>query len=156
TQTHAGNTSAVSDQAAAQPANPGEIQGPSLGEFFEPSAAAQRRWSVAVIVALTLVGGLGAWWLSQPPVVVKDSPAFEKALKLWQPLVLASAPTPRKLKQFMNRLRYAAMRQRVAEPFMTRWDHLDQWVRKVLQAIFSRSEPSKVNSEKTAETPVGP
>jgi hypothetical protein len=60
-------------------------------------------------------------------VVVKDSPQFQKALKLWDKVILASHDTPRSTKRFMNRLRCLAMRLRPGTEDETRWNILLRW-----------------------------
>jgi KAP family P-loop domain len=59
--------------------------------------------------------------------VVKDSPQFQKALKVWDKVILASHDTPRSTKRFMNRLRCLAMRLRPGTEDETRWNILWRW-----------------------------
>lgn len=71
---------------------------------------------------LSVIGLLALLWLAltiltrRPEAVVKDSPRFVEALKVWHPLIFSSRrSTPRSIKRFMNRVRYLAMRQRQPE-----------------------------------------
>jgi photosystem II stability/assembly factor-like uncharacterized protein len=68
---------------------------------------------------LPILGLLGLLWLGvqvltrRPEAIVKDSPRFVEALKIWYPVIFSPKySTPRSTKRFMNRVRYLAMRQR--------------------------------------------
>ncbi len=62
-------------------------------------------------IPLLLVLGTGGWLLLRRlDVVVRDSPEFAAALRIWHPLVAARNNTPRSVKRFLNRVRYFAMR----------------------------------------------
>ena len=68
---------------------------------------------------LPIAGLLCLLWLGihvltqRPEAIVKDSPRFVEALKIWYPIVFSPKhSTPRSTKRFMNRVRYLAMRQR--------------------------------------------
>lgn len=76
---------------------------------------------------LALLGllGVAVWLLTRrPDLVVKDSEEFEKALRIWHPLVFNKYKTPRSLKRFMNRVRYLAMRERPQKESQTLWERL--------------------------------
>jgi photosystem II stability/assembly factor-like uncharacterized protein len=64
-------------------------------------------------IALFALGWFGVTILTRRPgLVVKDSPNFVEALKIWHALVFSRQSTPRSIKRFMNRVRFLAMRQR--------------------------------------------
>jgi photosystem II stability/assembly factor-like uncharacterized protein len=89
----------------------------------DPSSSAWLVWLLtAGVAAMAGVGVVGL--LRQPQVVVKDSDEFTKAMSRWIGLVTDRRQTARSLKQFINRLRYLAMRLRSGEPEPTRWDRL--------------------------------
>ena len=77
---------------------------------FEPgqSAEVSGYFGLPPLIFMLIIA---AWifWLRQPKVVVKDSPEFIKALRIWHKLVVAKQATPRSVKRFMNRVRYFAM-----------------------------------------------
>ena len=89
----------------------------------ERSASTPIFW---VLVGLTgVMMGIGVFGLlRRPSVVVRDSSEFTKALRLWLGQVTAKRETARSLKQFINRLRYCAMRMRVEEREPNRWERL--------------------------------
>jgi hypothetical protein len=76
------------------------------------------RWpwwgSVTLAFAVLVFWGIEAV-VRKNRLIVRDSPAFKKALKLIHPLVHASNPTPRAVKRYQNRMRYLAMRLRSQE-----------------------------------------
>jgi hypothetical protein len=81
-----------------------------------------------VYVALAMMIGLGIWRLSIPTdLVVKDSPEFIDALKIWHPLLIAKRNTPRSVKRFVNRVRYFAMRQSAETEGRSIWQRLLIW-----------------------------
>jgi len=84
-------------------------------------------WLLAVL-ALLLIGA-AVWYFSQPrDLVVKDSPDFEQALRIWHQVIYAKQSSPRSIKRFMNRVRYLAMRQRQYQDSLPRWK---EWLGKV-------------------------
>lgn len=78
--------------------------------------------AVLGIAGMAVVGVVGL--LRQPDVVVRDSSQFTQALRIWIGQITAKRETARSLKQFINRLRYFAMRMRTEEPEPTYWDRL--------------------------------
>jgi hypothetical protein len=65
------------------------------------------------IIPLIIFTALGIFIvLRRPDIIVKDSPEFVTALRVWHPLVITVNHTPRSVKRFMNRVRYFAMRQK--------------------------------------------
>ena len=95
---------------------------------FIPGQQAQPVLTWAFI-ALALIMLLGAWRLSIPSdVIVKDSPEFEEALRIWHPLIMAKHNTPRSVKRFVNRVRYFAMQQSAETEMQSVWQKLAVWV----------------------------
>jgi hypothetical protein len=81
-----------------------------------------------MFVGLVLLLVTGLWRLSiRPDVIVKDSPEFVAALRVWHPLVVAKRNTPRSIKRFMNRVRYYAMRQKPLEHATSVLARLGAW-----------------------------
>ncbi len=81
-----------------------------------------------IYVVLALILGFGIWRLSIPTdLVVKDSPEFIDALKIWHPLLIAKRNTPRSVKRFVNRVRYFAMRQSAETEPESVWKKLAVW-----------------------------
>ena len=81
-----------------------------------------RRWigHWPVIFVLLILVAAAYWVLTRrPDLVVRDSPEFVEALRIWQPAVVTHQNTPRAVKRFLNRVRYFAMRQRAPAPEMT-------------------------------------
>ena len=88
-----------------------------------PSDSTLLFWlAVLGIAGMAVVGIVGL--LRQPDVVVHDSGQFTQALRIWIGQITAKRETARSLKQFINRLRYFAMRMRTEEPEPTYWDRL--------------------------------
>lgn len=97
----------------AAPARPGE-EGfpPGLTGSFVPGQESDPPPAAAVaIFGLFAIGSLLAFrWPAAYNVT--DSLKFEKALRIWHPLIYARHNTPRSMKRFLNRVRYFAMRLR--------------------------------------------
>lgn len=73
-------------------------------------------------IALLAMMWVGVTVLTRrPDLVVKDSPNFMDALKIWHPLIFSRQSTPRSIKRFMNRIRYLAMRQRAVTEGERSW-----------------------------------
>jgi photosystem II stability/assembly factor-like uncharacterized protein len=86
------------DQSGPPTFVPGQTDAPSL------------QAAIGLFIGLVLLGALGLWWRSrEEPLEIKDSMAFEDARRLWAPVVLAQATTPRAVKRFVNRVRFYAM-----------------------------------------------
>jgi hypothetical protein len=84
----------------------------------------------------TLPLGVGLWRLSiRPDVVTRDSKEFDEALSTWHPLIFAKLSTPRRIKRFMNRVRYVAMLQRRDERDVTLLERALAWIRRALAWI---------------------
>src|SRR6202035_63449 len=69
-------------------------------------------WPLIVFLLLGLAAGVALSLLLRSSLVTRDSPAFERALATWHPLLFAKHNTPRALKRYVNRVRYLAMLQR--------------------------------------------
>jgi hypothetical protein len=112
---------------------------PDLGERAEVFAGARGLfWKYSIPIALLL--GLAWFGIAaldrRPGLVVKDSPAFVDALKIWHPLIYSRHSTPRGIKRFMNRVRYLAMRQR------SKIDIPQSWFRRLLSSRRRQQPPS--------------
>ncbi len=106
-------TSAGQPVSAAQGA---DLNGPGTVGRFEPGARPLNlRLNYWLPLALLALGIFRAVTL-QPDVIVKDSPEFQSALRVWQPFIYSRQNTPRSIKRFMNRIRYFAMRLPHNEP----------------------------------------
>ena len=75
----------------------------------------------------------------RPDLVVKDSPNFVDALKIWHPLIFSRQSTPRSIKRFMNRIRYLAMRQRSVTEGESSW-----WRRLVRSSTIGKEVSTEV------------
>jgi hypothetical protein len=116
-------------------------------EIVQPPLLSNARifWLMLPVTLILLYAGY--WLLTRlPDLVVKDSDEFERALKVWSPLVLAKYGTPRALKRFMNRVRYLAMQQR---PQSDRPRLLDRMIEKIkLKLRLPQEEPETTKSPK--------
>jgi hypothetical protein len=106
-------------------------------------------WPVAAVGLLMLMAA--GWYFTRPrDLVIKDSPDFEKALKIWHPLIYSRAATPRSIKRFMNRVRYLAMRQRSHIESEPRW----QEIRAATGDFFGRTaEPPPIKKHAVIPEP---
>ena len=111
-------TPTPSAAAAALSPRPSPLPAPTAELVREPAeitAGERGPFSRGFLPAIALLGmiWLGVTVLTRrPDLVVKDSPNFVDALKIWHPLIHSRQSTPRTIKRFMNRIRYLAMRQR--------------------------------------------
>lgn len=95
---------ANADDTPLPPPNPDTVMVPrEAGDNWALAAL-----SILCCGALLGIGIRGV--LLQPTVEVKDSPNFTKAMNLWLDLVTTKRLTARGLKQFLNRMRFLAMR----------------------------------------------
>lgn len=129
--------------------NAGDETAPSgvsiIGTVNAPAAADQRpvrlRQGTAPSMPFSLFGVpmailmlLGLWRLSIPPdVVVRDSPSFATALKVWHDVIMTRSRTPRSAKRFVNRVRYYAMQQRVQPSPVTASERVASWIEALRQ-----------------------
>lgn len=84
-------------------------------EFIPGQLSRTAMWPLFVPLVLLLVVAAWSAWTKREEVVVKDSPEFIEALKIWLPVITAKQNTPRSVKRFLNRVRYLAMLQRPQE-----------------------------------------
>jgi photosystem II stability/assembly factor-like uncharacterized protein len=120
-----GDERAAAGGPSAKP-NPPRVAGVSRpeGGSFLPGASSRRSFPWLFVLGAA-IAALGGWRLAQrPEIVVRDSAEFTEALGELYPALARKLSTPRRVKRFMNRLRYYAMRQRALEPPPTIWDRL--------------------------------
>jgi hypothetical protein len=102
-------------------------------------------------IALLVMLWVGVTVLTRrPDLVVKDSPNFMDALKIWHPLIYSRQSTPRSIKRFMNRIRYLAMRQRRPTEGESSW-----WRRLVSSSTVGKELPPEAAAS-AAENPGEP
>jgi hypothetical protein len=95
---------------ARQPAGPRAAYarpGVIVGGLAAAPSRSVATWPLAGLVLAAVIA-----FLRQPPIVIKDSDEFTRALQAWHPLLFSRRSTPRAAKRFLNRVRYYAMRQR--------------------------------------------
>jgi hypothetical protein len=120
---------------SAEP-RPGTPRSPGDDELKTPPVVGEvppvRYTLVSIVMSVGIAAvalGVGlAGLLQARGVVVQDSPEFVAAINIWTRLLLTKRPTPRSLKYFLNRLRYAAMRQRAVADPPTRVERLRVWL----------------------------
>jgi len=82
---------------------------------------------------------------------VKDSPVFQHALRIWQPVVRWRRKTPRAVKRFGNRFRYLAMLQQAQVLEESEWDSLlgqgAAWMRSRFGSIEETPAPIAAQSQ---------
>jgi hypothetical protein len=77
----------------------------------QPPAPVLTTWLLALLALPLLPAAVAAgmqWRRRMLPMVEEDAPEFAAALALWAPVAFRASPSPRELKRFMNRLRFAA------------------------------------------------
>lgn len=85
-----------------------------VGELV-PAKTGQRPRILGVWVFVLIIP-FGLWGLSiRTNVIVRDSPVFKEALRIWHGTVVFRNNTPRAVKRFRNRVRYYAMLQRTTQ-----------------------------------------
>ncbi|MGH7496475.1 MAG: YCF48-related protein [bacterium] len=98
-----------------------------MGRLIQPVKEPASFILIYIVSAIILV--LAIWRLSIPAdLVVKDSPEFIDALKIWHPLLMAKHNTPRSVKRFVNRVRYFAMRQSATTETRSAWQRSLKWI----------------------------
>lgn len=136
------------ERRAVAPPSEKEQSGSSLAVVFTPG----QRGYLPVwlpLIPLSALFAAGVWMALKnfPEVVVKDSPEFAEALKIWLPVITTRQHTPRSIKRFLNRVRYLAMRQRPQEQGETRWDRLRSWAMQTVGiAQAERTPPPAANA----------
>jgi cell division septation protein DedD len=125
----------------------------TINERPEIIAEARALVSRSLLPAFALLGMVwfGVTMLNRrPDLVVKDSPNFVDALKIWHPLIFSRQSTPRAIKRFMNRVRYLAMRQRPVS------DSERSWLRTLFASKGQLEEPQVPIESPSAENPNEP
>ena len=80
-------------------------------------AGGRENWPAYLVAAvIVLLAGFLMWDRLRRTrlAVVRDTPNFSRALRIWFNVIQINNKTPRALKRYLNRLRYLAMRQRVS------------------------------------------
>ena len=102
-----------------------------------------------VFAVLVFAMAVGAVYVRQRIVVVRDSANFNRALETWSDLVRVKRNTPRAVKRFLNRTRYFAMRlrDRLSKPDepaeqSNRW--LGRWLQKLIDLFSTVEKHTKV------------
>ena len=91
---------------------------PSTAKIITP---AEFDWFMVILVGISSL--IWIEWLRFRLELPDDSPAFEESLLFWSPVLAKRFDTPRRLKRFINYLRFNAMRLRTLEKAdMTRWE----------------------------------
>jgi photosystem II stability/assembly factor-like uncharacterized protein len=120
------------------------VEQPNPVAFFgsgEPTQTAHLL-TVGMVLLAVVVGAIGVFGMQrQPDIITKDSATFTRTLQVWQPLLLERRKTARSIKQFINRLRYYAMRQRALEPERTAWDRFRDWLARRFRTIAPAAPP---------------
>jgi photosystem II stability/assembly factor-like uncharacterized protein len=131
---------------AASPATEDDLSALDI-EFAPGQQSRLPAWPPLIPISALLTAGVWMVLKSFPQVVVRDSPEFAEALKIWLPVIITKQHTPRSIKRFLNRVRYLAMRQRPSEAAKTMGGRLWPWVRQT--AGFAPAEPTP---QQTANT----
>lgn len=112
--------SAYSDTTA------GAVQDTLMAASEEPETikvlTEELRWPIGI----ALLFSIPIWieWLRFRSEWPGDSLAFDEALQFWSPVLAKRFDTPRRLKRFLNHLRFNAMRLRTLQkPDPTHWEH---------------------------------
>ena len=134
-------SAAESDGAAGRT---GRTDGPA---GFTAGQHGERPWWLWAVASLLVVGA-AVWVLGTlPEVQVHDSQEFLAAIDRWYPLLYATSPTPRRIKRFLNRVRFYAMRQRTAEPRRSRLTALGERVSSLLHRRLSGNSGRQPNQQ---------
>jgi len=128
---------------------PSTLSAPPLSYVTYPTALPA--WLIVAAMTLVLLIFLAVllriMLTSVESLTVNDSPAFQRALRAWIPLIHSVFNSPRSLKRYMNKVRFLAMRQRAlteADPVSP----VDRWASSVAQRIYSTlpGEPELVTA----------
>ena len=99
------------------------------GITFSPGETSQPLPWTWVLIGILVIGAGAHIAKTKPGVVVKDSPEFEEALRVWLPLISGKRQTPRAIKRFVNKVRYLAMLQRQQTSNKNLWDRISRLLR---------------------------
>lgn len=105
-------------------------------------------WLLAMPLAVVVFQAVGA---KQEPRAV-DSKDFKDALEIWNPIIALLDATPRRVKRFLNRVRYLAMARRSAPPRRSVWSIAWESVRARLGKRVAA--PPRTDDRGTADEPV--
>ena len=101
------------------PAEKMALKGGAVATYIPGQGSPMSPWASIGAVLLLILSGISLWLrhLVPPerpePSVVEDTRAFSRALRAWNPVIAERLITPRRLRRFMNRLRYMAVRLNV-------------------------------------------
>lgn len=112
----------------------------AVPSYFAPGAVGPQHVWIAVLLALG-VGGIGLWRLSVPAgAVTVDSDDFGQALDRVCPLLVRiDGITPRRIKQYINRVRYFAMMRGSYQPAPPWWS---PWLAALKNALRRKPAPA--------------
>ena len=124
----------------------------NTGPAFTSGATDDRHspWHIGppALTAALLLGFGFALLLRSPVKLTEDSKEFVQALKTWHPLIAASCPTPRRVKRYLNWVRFLAMRYRPNEPEVgSIWTQLSLRLGFVAKPDQPTAEPEKAFDE---------
>ncbi|MDP1786982.1 YCF48-related protein [Nitrosomonas sp.] len=92
-------------------------------KIFTTKIAAQEEFDWLMLIMFGISGLIWIEWLRFRLELPDDSPAFEESLLFWSPVLTKRFDTPRRLKRFINHLRFNAMRLRTLQkPDTTQWE----------------------------------
>ncbi len=84
---------------------------------------AETKFDELMLIILAVSTLVWTEWLRFRLELPDDSPAFEESLLFWSPVLAKRFDTPRRLKRFINHLRFNAMRLRTLQkPDTTHWE----------------------------------
>lgn len=127
TETKPAPSPAPTPQAQAAPAQPEPA--PAREQPFQDArfldAQPGKRSFAWLMLPLALILPVAVWRVVQAREdIVKDSPEFIRALRIWTPFLFSRRNNPRAAKRFLNRVRYYAMFQRPYSPPMSLLERL--------------------------------
>ena len=123
--TEIGRRPSATPTAASQQELSSAKGGKDFVEFRSPTLPNSSFTMVYFLAAFLL--SLGIWRLSMPSdLIIKDSPEFIEALKIWHPLLVAKSNTPRSIKRFVNRVRYGSMQVEPKNLEGTLWQRINR------------------------------
>ena len=124
------STKSAANESKKQPNGPKKAGGkdtetPKGPEFAAGATDGVSAWwwlsGMALAMALGMTAFLIIRRLRMQAAVVKDSPAFNDALRIWSSIATLRRNSPRAIKRFGNRIRYLAMLQQGSQLDDTPW-----------------------------------